>query len=260
MGDIWFCGDTHGSLFHIVEHVLSAHAAGQAPAAIIFLGDIDAPRPLHIELEKIRELTEIFWIPGNHDGDDNSAWNNLYASDLADCNLDRRVAEIASWRVAGLGGIFRRRIWAPPEQPLFTSYQAWRAELIARRPPKDFGLSESSDERRHLTTIFPEAIDGLEKLGAEILVTHEAPECRNDDRGWQTIGDLARRLGARFAFHGHHHDRPDYEARFPELGFQAHAVGFRGITALNCDGRVSVIRPGDYDAAGTVRGGEGDDD
>ena len=260
MGDIWFCGDTHGSLFHIVEHVLSAHAAGQAPAAIIFLGDIDAPRPLHIELEKIRELTEIFWIPGNHDGDDNSAWNNLYASDLADCNLDRRVAEIASWRVAGLGGIFRRRIWAPPQQPLFTSYQAWRAELIARRPPKDFGLSESSDERRHLTTIFPEAIDGLEKLGAEILVTHEAPECRNDDRGWQAIGDLARQLGARFAFHGHHHDRPDYEAGFPELGFQAHAVGFRGITALNCDGRVSVIRPGDYDAAGTVRGGEGDDD
>ena len=58
MGDIWYCGDTHGSLFHVVEHVLSAHAAGQAPVAIILLGDIDAPRPLHIELEKIREQVQ----------------------------------------------------------------------------------------------------------------------------------------------------------------------------------------------------------
>ena len=260
MGDIWFCGDTHGDLGHVVKHVLSADASGQAPAAVILLGDIDAPRPLHLELQAISCLTKIYWIPGNHDGDDNSAWNNLYASDLADCNLDRRVAEIASWRVAGLGGIFRRRIWAPPEQPLFTSYQAWRAELIARRPPKDFGLAESSEERRHLTTIFPEAIDALEKLGADILVSHEAPECRADGRGWQAIGDLAHRLGARFAFHGHHHDRPDYADYFTDLGFQAHAVGYRGITALNREGKVSVIRPGDFDAEECIRWEEGNDE
>ena len=126
-------------LEHIVEHVLSAHAAGQAPAAIILLGDIDAPRPLHIELEKIRELTEIFWIPGNHDGDDNSAWNNLVASELSDANLHCRVAQVGSWRVAGLGGIFRKKIWSPPEEPRFASYEAWRAELIARRPPQALG-------------------------------------------------------------------------------------------------------------------------
>ena len=40
MGDIWFCGDTHGSLFHVVEHVLSAHAAGQAPGAVILLHSV----------------------------------------------------------------------------------------------------------------------------------------------------------------------------------------------------------------------------
>ena len=51
--------------------------AGQAPAAIILLGDIDAPRPLHLELEAIRDLTDIYWIPGNHDSDDNNAWTNL---------------------------------------------------------------------------------------------------------------------------------------------------------------------------------------
>ena len=109
MAEIWFCGDTHGELGHVIEHVLDADLAGQAPAAIILLGDIDAPRPLHIELEKIRQLTEIFWIPGNHDGDDNMAWNNLIASKLADRNLHCRVSEIATWRVAGLGGVFRKK-------------------------------------------------------------------------------------------------------------------------------------------------------
>jgi predicted phosphodiesterase len=258
MGDIWFCGDTHGSLGHIVEHVLAAHAAGDCPAAIILLGDIDAPRPLHIELEKIRELTEIFWIPGNHDGDDNASWNNLVASELADRNLHCRVAQVGPWRVAGLGGIFRRRIWAPPEDSTFPSYEAWRAELIARRPPKDFGLAESIEERRQLTSIFPDAIAALESQGAGILVSHEAPECRDDGRGWEAIGDLARRLGVRLTFHGHHHDQPDYADRFAELGFRAYAVGFRGITALDGEGRVKVIRPGDYDAEECIRLKEGD--
>ena len=259
MSTIWFCGDTHGSLEHIVEHVINAHAAGDGPAAVILLGDIDAPRPLHLELDAILGLTGIYWIPGNHDSDDNTAWTNLVYSQLADFNLDHRVVEIASWRVAGLGGIFRRRIWAPPELPLFTSYQAWRAELIARRPPKDFGLAESTEERRHLTTIFPEAIAALERQGADILVSHEAPECRDDGRGWQAIGDLARRLGIRFAFHGHHHDRPDYADHFSDLGFQEHAVGYRGITAVDGNGKVSVLRPGDFDSDKSMRW-EGDDE
>lgn len=260
MGDIWFCGDTHGSFDHVVEHVLAAHVVGHAPGAVILLGDIDAPRPMHIELEKIRELTEIFWIPGNHDGDDNSAWNNLVASELADRNLHCQVSEIASWRVAGLGGVFRKKIWSPPEEPSFASYDDWRAELIARRPPQAWGISESADERRHKTSIFPECVAGLERLRADILVSHEAPECRTDDRGWQAIGNLARALGVRYAFHGHHHDSPDYAARFPRLGFQAHGVGYRGITALNGKGLVTVIRPGDYDNEECIRWEEADDE
>jgi hypothetical protein len=257
---IWFCGDTHGSLEHVVEHVINAHASGQAPAAIILLGDIDAPRPLHLELESISKLTEIFWIPGNHDNDDNWSWNNLVSSELSDANLHCRVVEAAGWRIGGLGGIFRRRIWCPPEPPAFQSYAAWRADLISRRPPKDFGLVESAEERRHLTTIFPECIEALAQQRAEILVSHEAPECRADGRGWEAIGDLARHLGVRFAFHGHHHDRPDYSDHFPRLGFQPHAVGFRGITALDRDGKVTVIRPGDYDADDAICSWEEGDD
>ena len=260
MGELWFCGDTHGDLGHIIEHVLAAHAADNCPAAIILLGDIDAPRPLHIELEKIRELTKIFWIPGNHDGDDNMAWNNLIASKLADRNLHCRVSEIATWRVAGLGGVFRKKIWYPPDQPRFASYESWRTELMARRPPQYWGISETAEERRHKTSIFPECVAGLERLRGDILVSHEAPECRTDGRGWEAVGNLARCLGARFVFHGHHHDRPDYADHFTELGFQAHAVGYRGITALNREGKVSVIRPGDFDAEECICWEEGDDE
>lgn len=260
MSTIWFCGDTHGSLEHIVEHVLVAHAAGQAPAAIILLGDIDAPRPLHLELKAIRSLTEIYWIPGNHDSDDNSAWNNLYASELADRNLHCKVAHLGSWRVAGLGGVFRRRIWSPPEPSAFPSYAAWRADLLDRRPPKDWGVAETADERRHKSSIFPECFATLESLGADILVSHEAPECRDDGRGWRAVGDLARALGVRLLFHGHHHDSPDYSTSFSLKGFEAYAVGFRGITVLDGEGRVTVIRPGDYDGDKFVCWEEGDDE
>ena len=46
---------------------------------------------------------------------------------------------------------------------------------------------------------------------------------------------------------------------FTDLEFQAHGVGYRGITPSMADGKVTVIRPGDYDAAGYMRW-EGDDE
>jgi len=256
---IWFCGDTHGYLKHVVEHVLSADAVGQGPAAIILLGDIDAPRPLHLELEEIAGMTEIFWIPGNHDSDDNLSWNNLVSSELADRNIHCRVAEIGPWRVAGLGGVFRKKIWTPPDQPLFPGYDAWRTDLLDRRPTKDWGVAETTEERRHRTSIFPNCIAALEKLRANILVSHEAPECRGDGRGWRAVGDLARRMGVRYAFHGHHHDAQDYSRHFEEIGFRCYGVGFRGITVLAEDGCVTVIRPGDYDGQAREDWEAGDD-
>ena len=112
---IWFLGDTHGSFRHVVEHVLEAKRDDRLPQAIVFLGDQDCTRPLHVELEEIAGLTEIFWIPGNHDSDDNAAWNNLFASEPSEANLHCRVADVAGFRIAGLGGVFRRRIWSPPD-------------------------------------------------------------------------------------------------------------------------------------------------
>ena len=78
---------------HVVEHVLEAKRDDRLPQAIVFLGDLDCARPLHVELEEIAGLTEIFWIPGNHDCDDNAAWNNLFASEPSEANLHGRVAD-----------------------------------------------------------------------------------------------------------------------------------------------------------------------
>ncbi len=108
---IYLCGDTHGSFDHIIDVV------GQdRPAAVVFLGDLQAQRPLEIELATILDKTEVWFIHGNHDTDSEADYDNLFGSALADRNLHGRVVEIDGLRIAGLGGIFRGQVWAPPSQ------------------------------------------------------------------------------------------------------------------------------------------------
>lgn len=64
MSDLFFCGDTHGEFQHVIDAV-KLHR----PVAIIFLGDLQAKRPLEVELEEIIDLTEVWFIHGNHDTD-----------------------------------------------------------------------------------------------------------------------------------------------------------------------------------------------
>ena len=129
---IWFAGDTHGSFRHVVEHVLEAKRDDRLPQAIVFLGDLDCARPLHVELDEIAGLTEIFWIPGNHDSDDNTAWNNLFASEPSEANLHCRVADVAGLRASQASAVFSgRSIWSPPDPPAFQTYDAWREDLHA---------------------------------------------------------------------------------------------------------------------------------
>ena len=53
------------------------------PAAIVLLGDVQATRPLHDELADILALTQVAWIPGNHDADSRSDFDHLFNSALA---------------------------------------------------------------------------------------------------------------------------------------------------------------------------------
>jgi len=212
---ILFCGDTRGSLGHIVEALERA-----AIDAVVLLGDIQARRSLDLELAGLPASVEVWWIPGNHDTDSEADHDHLFGSTLADRNLHGRVAEVAGIRIAGLGGIFRGKVWAPPQD-------RWRGGLPLR----------------HRSTIFPDTYAALSRQRADVLVTHEAPSYH--PHGFEAIELLAACMGVSASFHGHHHDRLDYSAFAARDGFRAYGVGLRGITAL--DG--TIVRVGELDAA-----------
>ncbi|BBN89449.1 metallophosphoesterase family protein [Azospira sp. I09] len=225
MGSIFFCGDTHGRFDHVVEAVRK-----HQPSAIVFLGDLQSSHPLDQELQPILGLTDVWWIHGNHDTDSDSDYDNLFGSALADRNLHGRVVEIAGVRVAGLGGVFRGQVWMPPEQPKHNSPQSY-ANQCGRGNLWRGGLP-----RKHRSSIFPVNYSYLVSEQAEILVTHEAPSCH--PHGFDAIDELARNLGVRAAFHGHHHESQDYSSHSTQQAFAAYGVGLCGITDQN--GHVTV--------------------
>lgn len=200
---LMFFGDPHGDL----EPVIAAVGRFR-PEAIVLLGDIQARRPLHIELGPILDLTEVWFVHGNHDTDTVEDFDNLFGSRLADRNLHGRVVEIAGYKVAGLGGIFRTKIW-DPRRPIreaaFPSSDAMRRTMKREERWRD-GIS-----RKHRSSIFPQDFQQLLKCGsADILVTHEAPSAH--PHGWQAIDELAQALGVQLVVHGHHHQNIDYVA------------------------------------------------
>jgi hypothetical protein len=145
--------------------------------------------------------------------------------------------EIDGLRIAGLGGIFRGQVWAPPGQWLHE-----RPEDFAARCGKG-NLWRGGLPRKHRSSIFPSDYFGLVGQRADILVTHEAPS--SHPHGFDAIDELARSLGVGKAFHGHHHDRLDYSGHRERLEFDAFGVGFCGVSDAN--GR--MVRPGDFDEA-----------
>jgi predicted phosphodiesterase len=227
---ILFCGDTHGQFDHIVEAVRK-----HRPAAVILLGDLQAKRPLEVELSSILDLTDIWFIHGNHDTDSEADHDNLFGSKLADRNLHGKVVEVAGRRIAGLGGVFRGKVWSPPALATFEDPKQYLARCGKGNYWRD-GLPLT-----HRSTIFPADYERLQEQRADILVTHEAPS--SHPHGFAAIDQLASRLGVLTSFHGHHHDRLDYSAERTRLGFDAIGVGLRGIT--DQDGR--VILAGEFD-------------
>ncbi len=237
MPNILFFGDNHGRFDHIVTAV-----ERDKPDAIILLGDIEASRPLEVELAAIIGKTAIRFIHGNHDTDSDFFYRNLWESKMAHCNLHGRVETIVGVRIAGLGGIFRGKVWMPPAPPEFASYDDWLA--ITRHTAMGRATSDivvMTQARTHQSTVFPDVYDRLSLEQADVLVTHEAPS--SHPHGFEAIDDLARALGVQTSFHGHHHDRINYREQWPTLGFEAHGVGFCGITDL--DG--GLVRVGDFD-------------
>ena len=221
-----FFGDPHSSFEYVVRCVQKYE-----PEAIILLGDIQAQRPLQVELAPILDLTEVWWIPGNHDTDSDADHHNLFGSELAHRNLHGRVVGIAGVRVAGLGGIFRESIWAPPLEPAYRS-AADRLKVIrdSERWRGD-GLP-----RRHRSSIFSDEYERLARQRADILVTHEG--LGGHPHGWKALDDLAISLDVQLVVHGHLHQTIDYvaEGRLdPDAGYRAFGVAPEHCLALPLD-------------------------
>ncbi len=222
MSNIFFCGDPHGNFESVVEAVKQ-----HRPDAIVLLGDMTPEQPLHVELAEIIGLTEIHWIHGNHDCDEEHFYDNLFGSKLAGGNLHGRLITIGGIRIAGMGGVFREKIWSD-KGALYDSPQAylkscgkgnrWRGGLPLRQQ----------------ASIFPSEVLTLSKCRADVLVTHEAPAMHQ--HGSRALTQLAKRLGVKAAFHGHHHE----DIVYPDGVWRG--VGLQGVT--NLDG--TVIVPGGF--------------
>lgn len=194
---ILFAGDCHGDFVPVIEK------AGEA-SAVVLLGDQEPLSDLAAELGPgMAEKT--WWIYGNHDSD-YLDYMTHHAS-MADRNLHCQVIEIEGIRIAGLGGVFRSR--------LFGVDQTTRLQDVDLRSPYD--TRESVAKQRQggrnapvdYTTIFPDDIKAILKIAKktriDVLVTHEAPESHK--LGYPLIGDIARALRVKMLIHGHHHER-----------------------------------------------------
>lgn len=223
---IWFLGDVHGEIAHIVQALECREPNAPPVRWLVFLGDVeldDLPfRDWLLPIRRVAPAVKIAFIHGNHDADSHGHWQRLH--DAGDAvALEGRVVDLDGIRVAGLGGHFQAKVWAPPQEPLFKSRKA-----ALNRGAFQYRGGQQPSSRLH-AAIYPETVKRMAKLRADLLVTHEAPSCH--PHGWEVIDELARRLRVVRSFLGHHHD--DLIDRYAEhrsgLGFDARGVNLCGI-------------------------------
>jgi predicted phosphodiesterase len=242
-GPVLYCGDPHGEFRHIVE------AAGHAKAsAVILLGDLEPRQPLQVELAPLLErMVPIWFIHGNHDADSEEVWMRVWGSELADRNVHGRVVELPNGqRLAGLGGVFRESVWYPSSSAAREGAPAFRTRKEhSRATPRQDRWGGHGIARRHWGTIYPEDVDALADLRADVLITHEAPAYHPN--GFELLDTLALSMGAKVVVHGHHHDALDSSVLWDRQGFRSFGVGLRGVSALWPDGRWDVVVKGELD-------------
>jgi predicted phosphodiesterase len=200
--EVEFFGDTHSD-YRAVAHVLSR----RTPKYAVFLGDFDLARPLHEELSELEDAgVDIRFVHGNHETDTDDWYDRVFGSRMAGRNISGKVAEMGGIRVAGLGGVFRGAVWNPREDPV--ARHGTRESFLRHNPGNRWrgGLP-----RRHRSTIFPEDLEALTAMRADILVTHEAPSSHRF--GFREIDALALSMGVSTIVHGHHHEA--YDAVLP---------------------------------------------
>lgn len=243
MGPVLYCGDPHGQFHHIIDA-----AAMTKACAVVLLGDLEPQQPLHMALALLVEReVAVHFIHGNHDADTDAGWLRVWDSDLGDCNVHGRVVTLPSrQRLAGLGGVFRETAWHPTASAARQGAPAFRTmKEHAEATPQQQRCRQTGPPRMHWGTIYPQTVDLLADLRADVLVTHEAPSYHPN--GFELIDTLAQIMGVKVVVNGHHHDRIDSTALWAAQGFKSFGVGLRGISAIDAGGNVEIVVPGERD-------------
>ena len=189
---ILFAGDPHGNFKPLITAVHQYH-----PQAVVLLGDYDLDMPLDVCLQEITDLTEVWWIAGNHDFETPVKYSNLFNSAYSDRNLHLKVTEIAGLRVVGLSGVFLGRVWYPPQKPKWLGKYHYLDSQLPNVLDADMPL-------KYKSAIWHDEFESLKNLRADILVSHEAPGSHR--HGFKVIGELAHAMGVKTIFHGHLHE------------------------------------------------------
>ncbi len=190
---IVIAGDPHGNFAPIIR-ACSAEDTG----TLILLGDCELHVRLHQMLGSLFALGwQVYWILGNKDTETATVFDHL-AGDFPEGDIGGKVIEIGGLRIAGLGGVFKPRIWTPPESPSFNT----RGDFLQSLPPRE--QWRGGLPLWHRDSIFPEDFARLARHRFDVLVTHEAPSCHR--HGSAAIDRLADVAGARLIVHGHHHE------------------------------------------------------
>ncbi len=198
---IVIAGDPHGNFVPILRA-----CSAQEPGTLILLGDCELRVPLRHVLASLFNMGwHIHWILGNKDTETNTVFDNL-ATDFPEGDIGCQVIEVAGLRIAGLGGVFKPRIWYPRadepgakiEPPRFNTRHEFLTSLGAREHWRG-GLP-----LWHRDSIFPEDFAKLAQHRFDVLVSHEAPSCHR--HGFAAIDRLADVGAAHLIVHGHHHE------------------------------------------------------
>ena len=238
-GPVLYCGDPHGTFRHIITAANDMQAS-----AVVLLGDMEPQRPLAEEMAGI--TVPWSFIPGNHDVDSIHLAERVWDPAIAHRNIHGRVVELPDGtRLAGLGGVFAGAVFYPSDSPAreTETHFRTRAEHAEATPLVD--RWRDGTHFKHWATIYPDELDRLADMRADVLVTHEAPGYHPS--GFGILDTLAQSMGVKVAVHGHHHDRLASSDRWAQQGFKSYGVGLRGITAIDADGNATVIVPGELD-------------
>ncbi len=197
----FFYGDPHGD-FGNLNRAAGGGEIGSGDT-VVLMGDYNPVEPLRTAIAPVIETgADARWILGNHDVDDHHAFD-FVATDWPDADLHGRVHVDADGRaIAGLGGVFKGRIWRPTqEQPDAAPSFPTRASYL--QTLKHCERWRGGLPLRQRDTIWHEDVEALGLRRCDVLVTHEAPSTH--PYGSPAIDALAKRMGCSLIVHGHHH-------------------------------------------------------